>query len=339
MAAVAEALGISDANAKQRVHRGRELLREALGTVESTLRAARPAAAFTAACVALWVARGNAHAAVATSTSGAATSIGTTTAATIATGGIVTSALGWIFGVAVAGAVSFVVVDELAADSSSVRTQRVHAVASTTRPPRALHAAPPSLSTVANVANAPRPDELVGLSTPPAPIRAVVALLANEMNIPVRVEDGFEAKVSCDVNDVPALVLLDQLLEQANAKRTEMPAIRIVQSGGLTDASSLGGDLISLQLHDVPMRDALRAIEAKLYIPIERDVAPMQLPGPTDVDGDLYFLSQHGGPKPELLPHVTLDVANITAGEALELVLEQTGLGYEHTRGYLISPR
>jgi RNA polymerase sigma factor (sigma-70 family) len=342
MAAVAEALGISRANAKQRVHRGRELLREALGTVESTLRAARPAAAFTAACVALWAARGTAAAASTstTPTSAASTSAASTAAASTAIGGLLASAAGWIFALATAGAVSVVVAGELAADSSAapVKIAGAHSAATVTS-----HVAPlavmPSLSATASTASPPRPDELVSLRAPRAPLRAMVSLLASEMNIPIRVEDGFEATIDCDATDLPALVLLDRWLAQANAQRTEVPALRIVQSGGSTDASSLGGDLMSLQLHDVPMRKALREIEAKLHVPIERDVKPMQLPGSTDVDGDLYIMTTEATREPELMPHVTIDVTNVTAGAALELVLEQTGLSYEHTTGFRIVAR
>ena len=51
---VASALGISEASARQRVHRGRARLRDLLAPVETTLKATRPTAAFTAACVTAW---------------------------------------------------------------------------------------------------------------------------------------------------------------------------------------------------------------------------------------------------------------------------------------------
>lgn len=49
---VATALGITEATARQRLHRGRERLRSAVSAVEAALRAMRPSTAFTAACVA-----------------------------------------------------------------------------------------------------------------------------------------------------------------------------------------------------------------------------------------------------------------------------------------------
>src|SRR5687768_6347403 len=70
---VATTLGITETAARQRVHRGRERLRSALGAVETTLRATRPGPAVTAACVAALATRGTvASAAAATTTRGTA---------------------------------------------------------------------------------------------------------------------------------------------------------------------------------------------------------------------------------------------------------------------------
>lgn len=64
VAEISGALGISEAAVKQRLHRGRERLRENLAAVETTLRATRPGPAFAAACVAALATRGSvAHAA------------------------------------------------------------------------------------------------------------------------------------------------------------------------------------------------------------------------------------------------------------------------------------
>jgi RNA polymerase sigma factor (sigma-70 family) len=61
---VASDLGISEAAARQRLHRGRERLKSAFTAVEKTVRATRPSPAFAAACVVALAARGGAaHAA------------------------------------------------------------------------------------------------------------------------------------------------------------------------------------------------------------------------------------------------------------------------------------
>ncbi len=63
---VAATLGITEAAARQRVHRGRERLKSALTAVETSLRATRPSHAFTAACVAALAAGGASTASAAT---------------------------------------------------------------------------------------------------------------------------------------------------------------------------------------------------------------------------------------------------------------------------------
>lgn len=70
VAEVATILGITEPAARQRLHRGRERLRAALGAVETTLRATKPGPAFTAACIAALATRtATAQAAAATTTS------------------------------------------------------------------------------------------------------------------------------------------------------------------------------------------------------------------------------------------------------------------------------
>src|SRR5689334_117218 len=72
MREVAGALGITEAAAKKRVLRGRERLRAAVESVETSLRATRPGPAFTAACVAALAAGGAAKASAAAAASSGA---------------------------------------------------------------------------------------------------------------------------------------------------------------------------------------------------------------------------------------------------------------------------
>jgi RNA polymerase sigma factor (sigma-70 family) len=73
LAQVATDLGISEVAARQRLHRGRERLKAAFGSVEKTLRATRPGPAFAGACVAALATRGGAAHAAGTRAGGAAT--------------------------------------------------------------------------------------------------------------------------------------------------------------------------------------------------------------------------------------------------------------------------
>jgi len=82
MAQVAAALDITVDTAKQRVHRGRERLRDLLDPVEASLRGTRPGSAFTAAAVGLWLT----HAATAAAHVGAAAASGAETAAATGAG-------------------------------------------------------------------------------------------------------------------------------------------------------------------------------------------------------------------------------------------------------------
>lgn len=84
IADVATTLGITESAAKQRLHRGRERLRAALSSVETTLRQTRPGTAFTAACLAAYFARAS-HASAATATVATSGKLGVI-AATIASG-------------------------------------------------------------------------------------------------------------------------------------------------------------------------------------------------------------------------------------------------------------
>lgn len=166
----------------------------------------------------------------------------------------------------------------------------------------------------------------------------VVAFMESYLNAPLRVADGSYPRVQLDTDEVPVIDALDDVLRQANAKRTEMPAIRVVQTGGTTDAALLGGDLVTLHLHDKPLFEVMRMLEPKLHVPIFRDVSPGQGPGPSRVHGGFVYRNPETG-EAELVPHVTIDLVNVTAGQALTQILEQTGLGYVRTTGYLIEPR
>ena len=335
MTAVATALSCSHAAAKQRVHRGRARLRESLAAVETTLRARRPGAAFTGACVAAWLALDAGDAAAAVSPVASAP-----VAVSFA------SAAAWLFAIGIAGGIAAAAAPALDVSRAVVREPARPAPGTATTARRSMSPAPPALPSFAQAPAgstapaAPGPLTPVSINWEDGPLPLVVSLIANEMNVPIRVDGALDAvTVDTHLDNVPALDAIDQLLVQANAKRIEIDAIKIVQQGGRTDATTLGGDLVTLHLDDVPVFDALAAIEVKLHVPIERDVKANQLPGPTKVDGELYIMAKKDDPDPEYVPHVTLHVTNVPAGAALEQVLAQTGLGFVDARGYSIVPR
>lgn len=327
MAAVAAALDISQAAAKQRVHRGREQLRAQLEPVALYLRRARPGAAFTGACIALWLSRGTGHAA----TTGAA--VGTSLL-----GGLGGMALGGLGVLALAG--GFVVgvtrdPSHAAAHAPELAPRAAPALA------RFLGAPTPAPMEMASMAPSVEPptigpQALFGIRSEGGTLVTFTTLVETTLNMPLRVADGFDPYVSIDVHEQPLLDVIDGVLAKVHAKRTEIAAVRIVQQGGRVDAASLGGDLVTLHLYDEPMFRVLPMLEPALHMPLFRDAQPGQFPGPSQIDDEWYIRDEEGNL--ELVPHVTIDLVNVTAGEGLAQILEQTGLGYVRATGYLVEP-
>lgn len=327
---VAAALGISQDSARQRVHRGRERLRDLLQTVETALRATRPTAAFTAACVAAWAAGkpAPAHAAA----------IPKAPIAVLGAGAVALAV-----GVAVVAGVSrqpqrpHAIAD--ASPSTDPRAGLRRRFPASPRPllpamlphgalalgPSASSSSPPTASP-----HAPPPSPpLVDLDFAGAPFVALMGVFRNNLHTPIWVAYDTEAKIDIDTHGQrPAIDVFDEVLDKAGATRVEVAAIQVV-SGGRTDAAILGGEPVTLSFHDAPLNAVLDALEPKLGMPIGR-LAPEVLPGATDMDGN---------PVVDSSPTVTLDAHGLPAGAALQQVLAQAGKGYELTTGFVVLPR
>ncbi|NVB82433.1 MAG: RNA polymerase sigma factor [Kofleriaceae bacterium] len=326
IADVASALGISEDSARQRVHRGRARLRDLLATVETALRATRPTAAFTAACVAAWSAGKPAH------------------AATMPKRPLV-PLIGAGFVVLAAGVATVAT----SRDGQHVdRMQTASRTSSTTDPRAALHrrfgASPRPLAPGAlprNVLAIGTPTgaassapslstaKLVELDFQAAPFADLMSLFRNELEVPIWV--AYETDATIDINTHgkrPAIDVLDEVLGMANANREEVAAIRVVP-GGRTDAVLLGGETVSLSIHSIPLNFVLDLLEPKLGMPIGR-LGTEVLPGQTDGEGR---------PVVEQSPLVSLEVQDVSAGAALQQALTQAGVGYELTTGFVILPQ
>jgi len=328
---VAAALGISQDSARQRVHRGRERLRDRLQTVETALRATRPTATFTAACVAAWAAGkpAPAHAAA----------IPKAPIAILGAG-----ALALAVGVAVVAGVSrqpqpaHAIAD--ASLSSDPRAGLRRRFPESPRPvlpamlPHGAFALGPSLPSPVPPATAsprtpPSSPPLVDLHFAGAPFVALMGVFRNNLHTPIWVAYDTDAKIDIDTHGQrPAIDVFDEVLDKAGATRVEVAAIQIV-SGGRTDAAIFGGEPVTLSFHDAPLNAVLVALEPKLGMPIGR-LAPEVLPGTTDLDGN---------PLVDSSPTVTLDAHGLAAGAALQQVLVQAGKGYELTTGFVVLPR
>lgn len=327
IADVASALGISQDLARQRVHRGRERLRDQLASVETTLRAARPTAAFTAGVVAAWM-------------------VGQPTPAHAArlprqwlapTVGAVALVIG-VVGAAIAVTARH---HDVTAATGSARSAQVtdpramlrRRFPASSQPPRvalpagAFALAPTSTSTPSTPP--PPAPRLVELDFHNAPFVELMHLLRNELDTPIWVAYETDAHVDIQTHGKkPAIDVLDEVLASAGASREEVAALQIVP-GGRTDASVFGGEVVTLSVQNVPLNFVLDALEPKLGMPIGR-LGNEVLPGTVD---------EQGNPTVERSPPVSLDLHGVPVGAALEQALQQAGVGYELTTGFVILPR
>jgi RNA polymerase sigma factor (sigma-70 family) len=344
IADVASALGISQDSARQRVHRGRERLRELVATVETALRATRPTGAFTAACVAAWTA-GKPTAAH------AARVVKRPHVSPRAAGSV-----GVPVGVAVAVALAVVAVAASVVVAVGVTGARTDATRVTTDPravlyrrypmsprlvlPRDLPAravalvASPSITSPAIASNAAPASPVVAakvveLDFHMAPFVDLMQLFRNVLDVPIWVAYDTDVQLDVDTHGKQAAIdVLDEVLDKAHANRAEVAAIRVVP-GGRTDAGTLGGEVVSLSVRNAPLNHVLDVLEPKLGMPIGR-LGPEAIPGTVNEDGT---------PIVDASPVVTLELHEVPAGVALEEALTQAGVGYELTTGFVILPQ
>ncbi|HEU0034261.1 MAG TPA: sigma-70 family RNA polymerase sigma factor [Kofleriaceae bacterium] len=332
---VAAALGCSADTARQRVHRGRTKLREALASVEATLRATRPGIAFTAACVAAW-GRGARPADAATT--GALTSlpwlVPSLVAGAVAVAGVVVVASGALSSRDAPAAIA-APRPRTSGELAAALTARFPAMPRATRiPPGFAALAPPSsaspsfASTTATAPGGGSPAKLVDLDFKQAQLSILVHMLSVFLDTPIWLDPTLDAPIDVQVQQRDALAVLDEKLADVGGERTEVAALRLVTTGGRTDAATLGGDRLSLHVEDAPLDSVLSAIEPKLHMPIGRLAMPTT-GGTVSMDGEPYE---------DPSPTVTLDVVDTAAGIVLERVLQQTGLRFELTTGFVLTP-
>jgi RNA polymerase sigma factor (sigma-70 family) len=318
MKEVAVALGISEAAARQRVHRGRDRLRAALAPVETVLRATRPGPAFTAACVAAWALRGPAIA-DASPVTGAATAGSTVArAAWLAAPVVAVGLAAGVWAIARDGGEAAPAAD-LAASPAATPVAVVRPSPTRSALPPAARRFPP-MRAGARAAATPADEAPRGTYAPvdldfrQTPRGLLIGLLGDVMDTPILLDGDFAETTDLQVAGVPALDVLDALLAEANATRVEVPALRIVATG-TGSAAALGGPPVSATFQAAPLPDVVALLADALAMPIDlsRDLAD---PPPT----------------------VTIELVDVPAGEALDRVLAVTGLGCEATTGFVVAP-
>lgn len=311
---VASALGISQDSARQRVHRGRARLRDVLTAIETTLRATRPTAAFTAACVAAWTAGkpAPAHAAA----------MPKRLPVPVIGGGVLA---------AVATTAIVIAVAQTPASTSSTSNPRAalhRRFPVSPRPvlpvmlPRGAFALTASSSSFL----APK---LVEFELRMAPFVDLMRVFRKMFDTPIWV--AYDTDATIDINthgQRSAIDVFDEVLADAGANRVEVAAIAIV-ADGRTDAAMLGGEPVTMSFENTPLNAVLDALEPKLGMPIGRFGSEV-IPGTVD---------EAGNPLVDQSPPVTLHLHEVPAGAALEQALLQAGVGYELTTGFVILPR
>lgn len=328
-AEVASALGITEASARQRVHRARERLNERRSIVESALRATRPGPAFTAAVIAAWA-------------------LGRSGTANAATAGA--SKPAWLVPMIGIGAIASTAAIAVAIRSASADQTTSHAATASTsitatRDTRAPNSAtvarrfplrvgasattPPALPRGFTAASTPTTSlpqmtQKLDLDFKQAPVDDLLQLLAHTTATPIW-STLEPTKIDIRVKETPVLDVLDEVLTQAHATRTEVEAIRIVERGP-SDAATLGGDTMSLSVKAIPLNQVLALIEPRLETPIARVGNPFRV------------INEDGSVIEDQSPKVTLELTNVSAGLVLQRALEQTGYGYELTTGFVITP-
>lgn len=281
---IATALAISEETAKQRLSRGRKLLKQRLIDVERALRATRPGPAFAATVVAAFLAAAPRVAAA-----------GELAAA------VKSARAGKLLGFKVAWvAVPVVAVALGVASSRAARTTVAREVAPATAP-AALGSQSPSLDPASR--NRSSGDEAPSMAgggdhavrraaavTPTwraalqrridldfgrASSYAVLQLLSDASDVPILVHGDIAANVNVLMRDVTVDTALDEVLLQAGAKRAEVPCLRIVARS----ASSVpldGGGPVTAAFTAADLREVIHAIEPQLGMPIviAKDVPP-----------------------------------------------------------------
>ena len=285
---VAAALALSEDAVKQRLSRGRKLLKQSAERVERVLRATRPGAAFTAATVAAFLA------AKASAAGAASAGVSVTPASAVGTSKMVA-----VLAIALGGLVAVGAAASRATGSKVTPASAVTVAAPTRAPVTAGARVGSAGGSPGDARTQPSGRAFAGPSSPPTPSadgwRAglqrrvnldfgqagsydILGLLAEVSDVPILVDGDIAAKVNLRLHDVTVIDALDEVVAQAGATRTEVPCLRIIARSASSVPLS-GGALITASFDAVELRRIVRAIEGPLgtRIVVADDVAPVKL--------------------------------------------------------------
>lgn len=319
---VAAALDITEANAKQRLSRGRAKLEQgAQDRVARTLKENAPTATFTASVLAA-IASMPLPAHAASSATVPAKSAGLLKLALGAGAAAAVVALG-IGAFSSRGPAADPTPASVSGDASALVTTRGEtAPQPSSRPtasaprspwlrPRALapsFASPPP-SQQANDADPISPElharlaRKIDLDLKEANVHEVLRLLGQVGGTEIIVTGDIDSDVSFRLRATSVIEALDVTLEQAGAVWREVPRVRIVGGPGPA-GPPIDGSPITMELVDVPFAAVAEAFSSALHMPV------------VVADG-------------LQVPPVTVHLVGVPAGEALASVVRHAGLRYE----------
>ncbi|HEY8142931.1 MAG TPA: sigma-70 family RNA polymerase sigma factor [Kofleriaceae bacterium] len=323
---VADNLGLSEEAARQRLSRGRKALKAGVAEmVERALAASKPGAAFTAAVVAALGKDALAAPAAAAPTSAAASG----PAAILLPIALVAGA--------VALGVTLWVARSSASSPAPARAQATLPAPAKSTPPAAVRvvrgeptgprARPPAAAALAPARRAalPRP---AGASAEPLDQRAslerridldfaeanagdILHMLSDVSGVPIIVRDTIEPRVNMQVKDRTALAVLDDLLEQVGATRSEIPVLRVLP-GSPTGADQLAGEPFTATFDSTPLAAVMEIFSRHLDVPIAVDPSLAEV-------------------------QITAQFERAPLGAAFASVLAQANAGFETDFGYEIT--
>jgi len=137
-------------------------------------------------------------------------------------------------------------------------------------------------------------------------------MLSDVSGVPIVVRGTIEPRVNMRVVDRTALAVLDDLLEQVGATRSEIPVLR-VRPGSATGADQLSGEPFTAAFDATPLADVMRAFSDHIDVPIAVDPALAATP-------------------------ITARFERTPVGTAFAAVLSQAHAGFETDFGYLVTP-
>jgi len=281
---IAAALAISEETAKQRLSRGRKLLKQRLADVERALRATRPGPAFTATVVAAFLAARTTVAAAGELGSAAAKSarVGKPLAFKVALLAVPVVAVA--LGVASRARRTTDAGEAAPLTARAAQGAQSPSVDPAKRTTSFAHAAPAVASSgdhtvrrTPTVAPAWRAalQRRIDLDFGKASSYAVLQLLSDVSDLPILVHGDIAANVNVLMHDVTVDAALDEVLLQAGAKRADIRCLRIVARSASNVALD-GGKPVTAAFDAADLRDVVRIIEPQLGTPIvvAKDVAP-----------------------------------------------------------------